>query len=176
VTEIPAIDLDHDRPLPPSEPPGVIEVPLTRVVDDGSPAPETPEAVEVPRRMRPGDAAADLPAGASVEIPAGERCLVPTGFAVAVPVGACGLVLPRSGLALRQGVTLLNSPGLIDSGYRGELKVLLYNTSRETVTIARGQRIAQFLVLRVDQLDFVEVAALPPGPDDRGAQGFGSSG
>ncbi|MCP4223195.1 MAG: dUTP diphosphatase, partial [Actinomycetia bacterium] len=126
--------------------------------------------------MRPGDAAADLPAQIEVEIPAGERCLVPTGFAVAVPLGACGLVLPRSGLALKHGLTLLNSPGLIDSGYRGELKVLLYNTSRETVLISRGQRIAQFLVLAVDQLGFVEVSDLPAGPDDRGSDGFGSSG
>ncbi len=86
------------------------------------------------------------------------------------------MVLPRSGLALKHGLTLLNSPGLIDSGYRGELKVLLYNTSREAVSISRGQRVAQFLVLAVDQLALVEVPDLPPGPDDRGSDGFGSSG
>ncbi len=152
----------------------MIEIPVLRL-DDNHPLAAT-DPLELPRRMRPGDAAADLPARIEVEIPAGERCLVPTGFAVAVPFGACGLVLPRSGLALKHGLTLLNSPGLIDSGYRGELKVLLYNTSREAVTVSRGQRIAQFLVLAVDQLALVEVPDLPPGPDDRGSDGFGSSG
>jgi dUTP pyrophosphatase len=111
-----------------------------------------------------------------VKVAPRERELVPTGFAVAIPVGACGLILPRSGLALNHGLTLLNSPGLIDSGYRGELQVLLYNSSDEPVQIDRGQRIAQLLVLAVDELRLIEVAELPPGPDDRGSQGFGSSG
>ena len=126
--------------------------------------------------MRPGDAAADLPARAAVKIEPGQRVLVPTGFAIAVPRGTCGLILPRSGLALEYGLTVLNAPGLIDSGYRGELRILLYNTSNVVAKIERGQRIAQLLVLAVDQLSFVEVEELPPGPDDRGGQGFGSSG
>jgi dUTP pyrophosphatase len=134
------------------------------------------EHLEMPARMRAGDAAADLPSRRTVTVPPRQRELVPTGFAVAIPVGACGLILPRSGLALNHGLTLLNSPGLIDSGYRGELQVLLYNTSDAAIRIERGQRIAQLLVLAVDQLNLVEVAELPPGPDDRGASGFGSSG
>jgi dUTP pyrophosphatase len=127
-------------------------------------------------RIRAGDAAADLPARHDVVVGPGERCLVPTGFAVAIPPGTCGLILPRSGLALNHGLTLLNSPGLIDSGYRGELQVLVYNTSDAPVRLRRGQRIAQLLVLAVDQLRLVEVTDLPPGPDDRGLDGFGSSG
>lgn len=126
--------------------------------------------------MRAGDAAADLPSRIDLELGPGERQLVPTGFAVAVPVGMCALVLPRSGLALEHGVTVLNAPGLIDSGYRGEIRVILVNTSGEAVTIERGQRIAQLLVLGVDALSIVEVEQLPPGPDDRGTAGFGSSG
>lgn len=130
----------------------------------------------VPARMRPGDAAADLPTRVDVELGPGARHLVPTGFAVAIPVGMCGLILPRSGLALEHGVTVLNSPGLIDSGYRGELKVLLHNTSDEPVLLERGQRIAQLLVLSVASTALVLTEHLPPAPDDRGAAGFGSSG
>ncbi len=109
-------------------------------------------------------------------MPAGCRTLVPTGFAVAVPDGWCGLVLPRSGLALKHGVSVLNTPGLIDSGYRGELQVILHNSSEEDFVIERGQRIAQLLVLPVPELIYEEVDELPPGPDDRGEKGFGSSG
>ena len=148
----------------------MIDVPLLRL-DDGSAGP-----LPAPARTRPGDAAADLPSRVDVVIRPGQRLLVPTGFAVAIPIGACGLILPRSGLALNQGLTLLNSPGLIDSGYRGELQVLLYNTAEQSVSIERGQRIAQLLILAVDQLRLLEVDQLPPGPDDRGAAGFGSSG
>ncbi len=146
-----------------------MDVPLQRL-DDGA------DDLDVPARIRPGDAAADLPSRVTVDLGSGERVLVPTGFAVAIPVGACGLILPRSGLALKQGLTVLNAPGLIDSGYRGELQVILYNTSAETATIERGQRIAQLLVLAVDALRLVETAELPPAPDDRGTAGFGSSG
>jgi dUTP pyrophosphatase len=102
--------------------------------------------------------------------------LVPTGFAVAVPEGFCGLILPRSGLSLKQGLTVLNTPGLIDSGYRGELQVILYNSSDDVVSIGRGQRIAQLLVLPVPESNFTLVDELPPSPDQRGADGFGSSG
>lgn len=126
--------------------------------------------------MRAGDAAADLPAAAAVTVPAGGRVLVPTGFAVAIPDGHAGLVLPRSGLALQHGVTVLNAPGLIDSGYRGELKVVLLNTSSVDVVIERGQRIAQLLVIAVPAFQLVATDSLPEAPDDRGAAGFGSSG
>ncbi len=146
------------------------DVPILRLDDEA----ERPLAT--PARMRAGDAAADLPARHDVTIGPGERRLVPTGFAVALPEGTCGLLLPRSGLALSHGVTLLNSPGLIDSGYRGELQVVLHNTSAEAVHLHRGQRIAQLLVLAVDELRLVEVAELPPSHDQRGTAGFGSSG
>ncbi len=126
--------------------------------------------------MRSGDAAADLPARQDTVIEPGCRALVPTGFAVAVPEGFCGLVLPRSGLALKQGLTVLNAPGLIDSGYRGELQVILHNCGDEPVSVERGQRIAQFLVLPVPASTFELVDELPPSPDERGTAGFGSSG
>ena len=109
-----------------------------------------------------------LPAG-------GGRALVPTGVAVALPDGYAGLVLPRSGLALHHGVTCLNTPGLIDSGYRGELKVLLVNTDpRDDFTVERGTRIAQLFVLAVDGVQLAEVASLDPST--RGDRGFGSTG
>ena len=148
----------------------MLDIPIARLDDLAE------DPLAAPRRIRPGDAAADLPARVSIDLGPGERALVPTGFAIALPIGTCGLLLPRSGLALEQGVTLLNSPGLVDSGYRGELKILLYNTSTSTVTIERGQRIAQLLVLSVDQLSLIETAELPPSEDARGTQGFGSSG
>lgn len=109
-------------------------------------------------------------------MPAGGRALVPTGFAVAIPAGWAGLIVPRSGMALRDGVTVLNAPGLIDSGYRGELQVILHNTGAEDLLVTRGQRIAQLLVVEAPPLEFAVVDTLPPGPDDRGGQGFGSSG
>lgn len=143
-----------------------MEVPLLALDPDLDP----------PTRMRTGDAAADLPARADVTIGPGQRALVPTGFAVAVPPDHCGLILPRSGLALEFGITVLNAPGLIDSGYRGELKVVLHNTSSEPVTLHRGQRIAQLLILAVPSAQFTPASSLPEAPDDRGAAGFGSSG
>ena len=130
----------------------------------------------MPSPVRAGDAAADLPSRTDVTVPAGERVLVPTGFAVAVPDGWCGLILPRSGLALKHGITVLNSPGLIDSGYRGELQVVLFNSSQGDFAVERGQRIAQLLICPAPAVEFVTVTELPVGPDDRGAQGFGSSG
>lgn len=126
--------------------------------------------------MRSGDAAADLPARTTVTVPAFGQALVPTGFAVAIPEGWAGLILPRSGLALKQSITVLNAPGLIDSGYRGELQVILHNTGRHDFVVERGQRIAQLLIVEAPAVNYVEVDELPPGPDDRGAQGFGSSG
>ncbi len=129
-----------------------------------------------PTRMRSGDAAFDLPAREAVTIPAGERAVVPTGFAVAIPVGFAGLVVPRSGLARKQGLTVLNGPGLIDSGYRGEVAVILLNTSDEVVTVERGQRIAQMLVVAHSIAELEVVDELPPSEDGRGAAGWGSSG
>lgn len=126
--------------------------------------------------MRAGDAAADLPSSVDAVLAAGGRLLIPTGFAIAVPNGYAALVLPRSGLALNHGVTVLNAPGLIDSGYRGEVQVILHNTSSVPVEITRGQRIAQLLVLPVPALQLTLVDQLPDAPDDRGAAGFGSSG
>ncbi len=129
-----------------------------------------------PRRMRAGDAAVDLPARDAGAVLPGQRRLVPTGFEVAVPAGFAGLVLPRSGLALNSGVTVLNAPGLIDPGYRGELKIVLMNFSAEPFTYERGDRIAQFLVVAVADVAVVAADTLPPAPDDRGSDGFGSSG
>lgn len=132
--------------------------------------------LESPAQMRAGDAAADLPARIDVEIAPGQRVLVPTGFAIALPAQTCGLVLPRSGLALNFGVTVLNAPGLIDSGYRGEIKVILINTSDEAYQVKRGQRIAQLLVMPAPTFSLVATKELPDAVDDRGSAGFGSSG
>lgn len=123
-----------------------------------------------------GDAGADLMSSIDLELaPAGGRALVPTGAAIAIPAGYAGFVQPRSGLALKHGVTVLNSPGLIDSGYRGELKVLLVNTDPSIAfSIARGDRIAQIVIQQVEEVQFVEVGELPDS--DRGEGGFGSTG
>ncbi len=128
----------------------------------------------MPARARSDDAGLDLYAARPASIEPGGRALVPTGIAVAIPAGYAGFVLPRSGLALRHGVTLLNTPGLIDPGYRGEVKVLLVNHDRAAAAIARGDRIAQLVIQRVEPAELVEVDELPPS--DRGAGGFGSSG
>ena len=124
-----------------------------------------------------GDAGADLVAAEGVTLaPGGGRSLVPTGMAVAIPMGYAGFIQPRSGLAYRNGVTCLNTPGLIDSGYRGELKVLLINTDpTEPFEIQRGDRIAQLVIQRVEHADFVEVDELP-ADSVRGEGGFGSTG
>jgi dUTP pyrophosphatase len=130
----------------------------------------------LPSYARPGDAGADLVArDGAVLPPRGGRALVPTGIAIALPDGYAGLVLPRSGLALRHGVTCLNTPGLIDSGYRDELKVLLVNTDPETpYEVARGDRIAQLVVQPVSRVAFVAVRELPVS--ERGTGGFGHTG
>ncbi len=133
-----------------------------------------PDAI-VPRRAYGGDAGLDLHALAAITLGPGERAQVPTGIAVAIPEGQAGLVLPRSGLATRSGIALVNAPGLIDAGYRGELKVLLLNTDRETpCEIAAGDRIAQLVLIRVELPLPVEVEELPDS--ERGSGGFGSSG
>ena len=128
----------------------------------------------LPSYAREGDAGLDLLAAEATTIEPGARALVPTGLAVAIPSGYAGFVLPRSGLALRHGLTLLNTPGLIDAGYRGEIKVLLINHDCSAVTIARGERIAQLVLQRVEHVDLVEVDELPSTA--RGEGGFGSTG
>jgi len=130
----------------------------------------------LPRQQHPDDAGYDLHARQTVTIPpGGGRSLVPTGLAVAIPPGYAGLVLPRSGLALGHGITCLNTPGLIDPLYRGELKVLLVNTDpAEAYTVTRGDRIAQLVVQRVELVEWLEVAELDH--TERDAFGFGSTG
>jgi dUTP pyrophosphatase len=128
----------------------------------------------LPAYAKPGDAGLDLRASESVTLEPGERRLVPTGLAVAIPEGHAGFVLPRSGLAMHKGVTVLNAPGLIDSGYRGELKVLLINHGAEAVGIERGERIAQLVVQPVSRARLVEGERLPDSA--RGEGGFGSTG
>jgi len=128
----------------------------------------------LPAYAKPGDAGLDLRASELARLEPGERRLVPTGLAVAIPEGHAGFVLPRSGLAMQKGVTVLNAPGLIDSGYRGELKVLLINHGAEPVIIARGERIAQLVIQRVASATLVEVERLPDSA--RGVGGFGSTG
>ena len=128
----------------------------------------------LPVYAKPGDAGLDLRTSEAASIAPGERRLVPTGLAVAIPEGHAGFVLPRSGLAMQKGVTVLNAPGLIDSGYRGELKVLLINHGAEAVSIERGERIAQLVIQTVAQVRLVEVEHLPDS--SRGAGGFGSTG
>lgn len=128
----------------------------------------------VPAHALPGDAGVDLPAREAVVLAPGERRLVPTGFAVAIPEGYVGLVAPRSGLALRSGISIVNAPGVVDSGYRGELAIILVNLGREPVSIARGDRIAQLVVLPVAGVEFDVVETLESS--DRGPAGFGSTG
>jgi len=131
--------------------------------------------VPLPSYARAGDAALDLASNVDLELEPGERGLVPTGLAVAIPQGYAGLVLPRSGRASREGLTLVNSPGLIDSGYRGELTCAVVNLDRErSVKIARGDRIAQLLIVPIAAVEPSWVEALPAS--ERGEGGFGSSG
>jgi dUTP pyrophosphatase len=132
----------------------------------------------VPAYARPGDAGADLVARQDVVLAArGGRALVPTGVAVAIPAEYAGLVLPRSGLALRHGVTCLNAPGLIDSGYRGELQVILVNHDpEEDYAVQRGDRIAQLVVVRVEEAAFALVGPEGLGDAMRGSGGFGHTG
>jgi dUTP pyrophosphatase len=142
----------------------VIELPVLRLREDAV----------VPRRAYPGDAGLDLSACERVELAPGERATVGTGLAVAIPDGYAGFVQPRSGLASEHGITLVNAPGLVDSGYRGEVKVVLLNTDpREAFVVESGMRIAQLVVLPVPDVDPLDVAELPAS--ERGERGFGSS-
>ena len=129
----------------------------------------------LPARAHPGDAGYDLFAAEGVSLAPGERAVVPTGIAIELPPGHAGWVVPRSGLARRHGIALVNAPGLIDEGYRGEIGVLLLNTDRsETVELAVGDRIAQLVVMAVATPEVVEADEL--GATARGAGGFGSTG
>jgi dUTP pyrophosphatase len=137
-------------------------------------------ALPLPTRAHPGDAGVDLYSAVYVELRPGDRALVPTGVAVAIPEGMVGLVHPRSGLAARVGLSIVNSPGTIDAGYRGEVKVSLINLDpREAITIRRGDRIAQLLVQRVELPELYEVSSFDEaglGDTTRGDGGHGSSG
>ncbi len=129
----------------------------------------------LPGYAHPGDAGADLVTAADVELAPGERATVGTGVAVALPDGYAGFVHPRSGLAARCGVTLVNAPGTVDAGYRGEIKVTLVNTDpKESARLRRGDRVAQLVVQRVERVRFHEAATLPGSA--RGAGGHGSTG
>lgn len=143
----------------------MIVIPVMRLRDDAV----------LPSRAYPGDAGLDLVSCERHEIGPGERALVGTGIAVAIPEGHAGLVTPRSGLAAKSGLTIVNTPGLVDSGYRGELRVILHNTDRqEPVVVVPGMRIAQLVVVAVPESELLEVEELPAS--ERGANGFGSSG
>jgi dUTP pyrophosphatase len=132
------------------------------------------EDAVLPARAYTGDAGLDLAACDRVELGPGERAVVGTGLAVAIPEGYAGFVQPRSGLAARHGISVVNAPGLVDSGYRGELRVVLLNTDRtEAFVVEPGMRIAQLVVLPVPVLEIVEVGELPES--ERGVRGFGSS-
>ena len=142
----------------------MIELPIRRLRPDA----------QVPTRAYAGDAGIDLAACERVELPPGERALVSTGLAVAIPEGYAGYVQPRSGLASKHGISIVNTPGLVDSGYRGELLVNLLNTDpREPFVVEPGMRIAQLVVLAVPEVKPVEVDELPDS--ERGDRGFGSS-
>jgi dUTP pyrophosphatase len=142
----------------------VIELPIRRMRPDAT----------VPGRAYAGDAGLDLAACERVELPPGARATVPTGLAVAIPEGYAGFVQPRSGLAARHGLTIVNTPGLVDSGYRGELQVILLNTDTEhPFVVEPGMRIAQLVVVPVAELELLEVEELPAS--ERGVRGFGSS-
>ncbi len=143
----------------------MVEVSITRL-DDGLP---------LPSYAKPDDAGADLRTTIDVSLAPGERALVPTGIAIALPEGFAAFVHPRSGLALKHGLSVVNTPGTIDAGYRGEIAVLLVNHDlHESISISRGDRVAQLVVQQVERAAFVEVDVLPDS--ERGAGGYGSTG
>src|SRR5260370_28575516 len=132
-------------------------------------------ALPIPQCRHPRDAGLDLPSRRDIIIEPGERATVPTGLALAIPHGYAGLVLPRSGLAARHGIALVNSPGLIDSGYRGEVAVVLINTDKiQPFRISRGDRIAQLVIQKVEEVEVIAVDDL--SDSHRGGGGFGSTG
>ena len=142
----------------------MIDVPIRRL---------RPDAI-VPERAYAGDAGVDLASCERVELAPGERAAVGTGLAVAIPDGFAGFVQPRSGLAAKHGITIVNAPGLVDSGYRGEIRVVLLNTDRrDRFVVEPGMRIAQLVVLAVPEVELVELDELPES--ERGVRGFGSS-
>lgn len=144
---------------------GSVRLPVKRLDPD----------LPLPRYAHAGDAGLDLYAREAVTLKPGERALVATGIALAIPYGYAGFVHPRSGLAARHGVTLVNAPGTIDAGYRGEVKVIVANTDmHEPVTVDRGARIAQLVIQRIETADVVDVDTLPDTA--RGVGGFGSTG
>ncbi len=129
----------------------------------------------LPRYAKGGDAGADIVSRIDITLAPGERALVPTGIAIALPDGYVALVHPRSGLAIKHGVTMVNAPGTVDAGYRGELQIILINHDRnESVSFERGDRIAQLVIQKVERAEFVEVHNLPGS--GRGTGGFGSTG
>ena len=128
----------------------------------------------LPLYAQPGDAGADLRSTEAAVLPAGERKLLPTGVSIALPAGFVGLVHPRSGLAAKHGITVLNAPGTVDAGYRGEILVTLFNSSKEDFKIEVGDRIAQLVIQKVEVAHFIRVEKLPDS--DRGQGGFGSTG
>jgi len=145
-----------------------MDVPAVLVtrLDDGAP---------IPVYAHPGDAGADLATMTDLEIEPGERVIVSTGIAVAIPEGYAGFVYPRSGLAARHGLTMVNSPGVIDAGYRGEIKVCLINTDPRTpIQLERGDLVAQMVIQAVPRAEFFETEVLPES--ERGSGGYGSSG
>jgi len=131
--------------------------------------------VPLPLYAKGGDAGADIVSAVDITLAPGERALVPTGISIALPDGYVALVHPRSGLAIKHGVTMVNAPGTVDAGYRGELKLILINHDKsESVTFKRGDRVAQLVIQAVEQAEFIEVQELPGS--GRGTDGFGSTG
>jgi dUTP pyrophosphatase len=142
-----------------------VEVLITRL------DPELP----LPQYAKPGDAGADIVSRIDITLAPGERALVPTGIAIALPDGYVALVHPRSGLAIKHGVTMVNSPGTVDAAYRGELQIILINHDpNQAVSFKRGDRIAQLVIQKVERAEFIEVSQLPGS--GRGSGGFGSTG
>jgi len=133
------------------------------------------ESVPVPRYAKPGDAGADICTRIDLTIEPGERVLAPTGLSIALPDGYAAFVHPRSGLAIKHGVSMVNTPGTVDAGYRGELQIILINHDlREPISFKKGDRIAQLVIQKVERVEFIEVETLPG--TDRGSGGFGSTG
>ncbi|MSZ22711.1 MAG: dUTP diphosphatase [Actinobacteria bacterium] len=152
----------------------VLDYALTVSVNQKVPVLIVAEEGFEPIYAQPGDAGADLRSKIDAVVPANSRVLVPTGVSIALPAGFVGLVHPRSGLAHKHGITVLNAPGTVDSGYRGEISVNLFNTSKVDFEIVRGDRIAQLVIQKYEEANFVKVDRLPDS--DRGQAGHGSTG